>query len=221
MKISALIFDFDGLIVDTETPAFLSWQEIYAEFGVQLSLQEWIVCLGTISTAFNAIADLEQKTRRHLDATTIWTKRQRRKGELTANQPVLPGVNSYLHTAQTLGLKIGLASSSPHTWVEGHLARLNLLHYFECLQCAEDVPEVKPHPALYTQALEQLGVSPDAALAFEDSPNGVAAAKAASLRCVAIPGPLCRNIPLKDADFLIPSLAAMPLPELLRHFTTS
>ncbi|MCL4508323.1 MAG: HAD family hydrolase [Chloroflexi bacterium] len=218
--VDAIVFDFDGLIVDTETPAFLSWAEIYRELGATLTTEEWAVCLGTVSSAFDVFADLQRKLGHPVDAEALTRERQRRKEALSAQQEALPGVRDYLRDARLQGLAIGLASSSPHGWVERHLKRLGLLDYFDCLLCAEDVEHVKPHPALYAQAVAALGMAPHAAVALEDSPNGIVAAKAAGLRCVAVPGPLSQHLPLGGADLRISSLADVSLDTLLRRLAT-
>jgi len=110
-----------------------------------------------------------------------------------------------------------VASSSSRAWFSGHLTRLELSQHFVCIACRDDVPRTKPDPALYLAALAALGVRPEEAIALEDSPNGVLAAKRAGLFCVAVPNLLTRQLPLDHADLQIPSLAAFPLPELLRE----
>src|SRR5205085_683086 len=134
---------------------------------------------------------------------------------LVEAQPVLPGVHDTLVAAKRLGLKLGVASSSTRDWVEGHLTRLDLVAQFACIRCAEDVRQTKPNPELYLSALEALGVPPDAAIALEDSPNGIRAAKRAGLFCVAVPNPLTLRLGLDEADLRLNSLAEMPLETLL------
>jgi len=99
-----------------------------------------------------------------------------------------------------------VASSSHHRWVDGHLARLGLLDSFEAVLCAGDVPRAKPFPDLYQAACDALGVSPSVALALEDSPNGIRAAKDAGLYCIAIPNPMTSRLDLSHADRIRDSL---------------
>ena len=99
----------------------------------------------------------------------------------------MPGVLDYLRDAHRLGLKVGLASSSSCAWVEGHLVRLGLREYFDCVRARDDVSITKPDPALFLSAVETLGVQPCEAIAFEDSRNGLIAARRAGLHCVAVP----------------------------------
>ena len=117
--------------------------------------------------------------------------------------------------ARRLGLGLGVASSSDRRWVEGHLERLGLHAHFDVIRCADDVPRVKPDPALYRAVLDAMGVRPEEAVALEDSPNGVLAAKRAGLACVAVPNPLTARLDLSAADLRVASLAELSLPELL------
>jgi HAD superfamily hydrolase (TIGR01509 family) len=143
-----------------------------------------------------------------------WQQRQQCDA-LIAAAAVLPGVHDYIADARRLGLQLGVASSSSRAWVSGHLARLELHQHFVCIACRDDVPRTKPDPALYHAALAALGVRPEEAIALEDSPNGILAAKRAGLFCVAVPNALTCQLPLHQADLQIPSLAAFPLPRLL------
>ena len=114
-----------------------------------------------------------------------------------------------------MGITLGVASSSSRAWVEGHLERLGLLERFHAVRCADDVPQVKPDPALYRAVLDATGVRAADAVALEDSPNGVLAAKRAGLACVAVPNALTARLDLRHADLLLGSLAELPLAELL------
>jgi HAD superfamily hydrolase (TIGR01509 family) len=134
---------------------------------------------------------------------------------LVLGQPVLPGVHDYLRGAERLGLKVGLASSSGGEYVRGHLRRLELFHHFHSTKCYEDTDSHKPDPKPYLAVLEDLGVAPSETIAFEDSPNGVTAARAAGIFCVAVPNPITASLPLSHADHRVPSLAHEPLAQLL------
>ena len=213
--IRALIFDFDGLMVDTELPAFQSWQEIYQAHGCDLTVEEWAVCLGTSSEEFDPFTDLARKLGRPVDREELLALRLSRKGVLAAEQAALPGVVEYLMDARRLGMKIGLASSSPHRWVEDHLQRLGLDAYFDTLKCAEDVERVKPDPALYLAVLAALDVQAAEAIVLEDSPNGVLAANRAGIFCVAVPNALSSRLLLDHADLRLSSLADTPLATLI------
>jgi HAD superfamily hydrolase (TIGR01509 family) len=213
--IRALIFDFDGLILETETPIFQSWQELYRDYGLELRLEQWIANVGTAEEMFDPLANLERQLGHPIDREVELPRRRQRELELIQTQPILPGVLDYLEGARKLGLKIGLASSSPCEWVVGHLERLGLIGYFEAIAASDDVARTKPDPALYRTAVEWLKVKPEQAVAFEDSLNGLIAAKRAGLRCVVVPNALTRHLSLEQADWRLNSLAEMPLEELL------
>ncbi len=213
--IRAVIFDFDGLILDTEVPEFLAWQEVYEAYGCALPLATWATCIGTSSDAFDPYAYLEGQCGRPVDREAIRSRRQGRYDELLRAQLVLPGVQDYIADAKRLSLQLGVASSSSRAWVTGHLTRFGLSVHFDCIKCRDDVQRVKPDPALYQAVLDTLGLRADQAIALEDSPNGVAAAKGAGLFCVAVPNPLTRQLSLSHADLQLASLADLPLERLL------
>lgn len=215
MPILALVFDFDGLILDTETTDFQSWQEVYRAHGCELRLEDWADCVGRPAGHFDPFEHLERLSGVRIERGRIRAERSARMRELNLLQPVLPGVRDYLREARELRLKIGLASSSDREWVHGHLGRLELLDYFDTIKCVEDTGAHKPDPAPYLAVLDTLGVSPARAVAFEDSPHGVASAKSAGMLCVAVPNSVTRRLGLNCADLVLDSLASLSLPELL------
>jgi HAD superfamily hydrolase (TIGR01509 family) len=215
--IQAVIFDFDGLILDTEVPEFQTWQEIYRAHGCELALEVWATGLGTSADAFDPYTHLEAQAGCRIDREAIQQQRRRRYDELLGATSVLPGVREYIAEARRLGLQLGVASSSSRQWVVGHLTALGLSTYFDCIKCRDDVQRVKPDPALYQAVVETFALQPSQAIALEDSPNGIAAAKRAGLFCVAVPNPLTCQLPLAHADLLVNSLADMPLQRLLDH----
>jgi HAD superfamily hydrolase (TIGR01509 family) len=207
--LKALVFDFDGLILDTEGPVFHSWRETFEAAGATLTLEEWSDTIGRANSVDPADL-LAERTGKPLDEARR-AARKARRDELLAAEAVLPGVHEWLEDARLLGLPIGVASSSEVDWVAGHLERLGLLDRFACLTCFDGTLPGKPAPALYLAACESLGAAPADALAVEDSGNGVKAAKAAGLRCVAVPHDLTRDHDLTGADLLVASLAELPL----------
>lgn len=214
--IRALIFDFDGLILDTEEPIFLAWQEIYQEFGCELKFDTWAAIIGTAAYAFNPITNLENLVEQELPREEIHQRQRQREMELISERSIEPGVVGYLRDAKKMGLKIGLASSSTCQWVTDHLSRLGLLDYFDCIMASDDVERTKPDPELYLGVMKELEVSADQAVVFEDSPNGILAAKRAGLFCVAVPNVLTFQLSLDQADLCLDSLADIPLKELLQ-----
>jgi HAD superfamily hydrolase (TIGR01509 family) len=215
--IKALVFDFDGLIVDTEVPIFRVWQRIYRERGQELPLERWLTIVGTASGPFDPVIDLGQKTGQKLNEPEIKELERLYYQEATAIQQLLPGVLDYLVEARKLGLKTAVASSSTRKWVMDHLGRFGIVGQFDAIVCREDVKRTKPDPELYRTALQRVGVQPAEAIALEDSSNGVHAAKAAGLFCVAVPNPLTADLDFSEADLRLISLAAMPLRDLLKE----
>ncbi|MGQ9477993.1 MAG: HAD family hydrolase [Candidatus Bipolaricaulia bacterium] len=216
--IRGLIFDFDGLILDTELPTYLAWEEICLAHGCHLPLEVWAACIGT-SREFDVLGYLEARLGRRVERAALAARRRERELELIAQQGLLPGVRDYLAEARRLKLKLGLASSSSRAWVMAHLERLGLEGEFDSLKCAEDVGvgRAKPEPDLYWAVLAELGLLPEEAIALEDSPNGILAARRAGLFCVAVPNPLTRRLSLDGADMRLDSLRDLPLEALLRE----
>jgi HAD superfamily hydrolase (TIGR01509 family) len=212
--VKLIVFDFDGLILDTEVPVYDAWQELYGEHGHALPFDKWAQCIGTADT-FDPCVDLAERVGRALDAATLRSRHRARTDVLIANQQVLPGVVELLEEARAMGLTLAVASSSSRAWVEGHLERLGLLDRFHTVRCAGDVPRVKPDPALYRAVLEATGVRAADAVALEDSPNGVLAAKRAGMACVAVPNALTARLDLGAADLRLVSLADVSLAGLL------
>jgi HAD superfamily hydrolase (TIGR01509 family) len=210
----ALIFDFDGLILDTEGPIYESWLEVYSAHGEDLPFEQWVQIVGSTQARFNPQHHLEGRLGRPLPQEVL-DQRVGRRTELILAQQLLPGVVKLIDSARVAGLKIGLASSSTGDWVSGHLSRLGILDRFDCMRCRDDVVHAKPQPDLYLAVLDCLRLSASEAIAIEDSPNGVIAAKQAGLKCVAIPNPITARLDLSQADVVIASLAEVSLQQLL------
>lgn len=213
--IRAVVFDFDGLIMNTEKVEYRVLQEIYGEHGAELPLDVWQQCIGTHADFFDPIGYLEDQIEETLDREKFRLDRRERVLSALENEQALPGVENYLRTAKELGLKIGLASSSSYEWVSGHLRRLGLIDWFDCIRTSDDVVQVKPDPALYQKAAECLGVKPEEAVAFEDSANGATAAKLAGMYCVVVPNEVTASLDFGDIDHRMASMAEMELEALI------
>jgi len=217
--IRGIIFDFDGLIVDTEWPIYQSWVEVFDSFDTELPLDQWTAIIGTSSYEhFDPIEMIERQVGQALDRPTLQHQRHSREMEMLSDQPILPGVEETLRAAKTLNLKLGIASSSDRKWVAGNLARLGLLDYFDIIHTSDDVERTKPDPTLYLLALQSLGLSPTEAIVLEDSPNGISAAKDAGIFTVAVPNQLTAHLNLESADMVLESLAELSLVELSQIF---
>ena len=212
--IKALVFDFDGLILDTELPIYSSWLEVYAAHGVELPFDRWVQIVGSTNVAFHPQKHLEESLGRPLPELVL-QERIRRRTELVLAESIRPGITELIDAARARGVKLGVASSSTREWVGGHLDRLGLRPHFECLTCRDDVEHPKPWPDVYVAAVECLGVAPHEAVAIEDSPNGIRAAKAAGLFAVGVPNSVTAGLDLSAADLRTDSLALITLDHLL------
>lgn len=210
-----MIFDFDGLMVDTESSAYNSWGEIYREHGCTLPLERWEQVLGGSGSEFDPCAYLAELTGQTFDHDALRSRRLHRKLALVARERLLPGVRDAIDYAKEHGLKLGVASSSSRAWVLSHLERLEVTPLFNAVVCADDVARVKPAPDLYQAAAAKLGVLPHEAVAIEDSLNGLYAAKAAGLGCVAVPNKFLAHRDFSRADVRLASLAEVPFGQLL------
>ena len=224
MKIKALLFDFDGLILDTETPEFQVWQAIYREHGQEFPVEQWGQIVGGGGEPhFDAARHLVELVGNEVDADSLRARHKSESEALVLQQPVLPGVVDYLNDARRMGLRLTVASSSPHSWVDSHLARLRLADRFDVIICGDDVlpGRTKPNPDLFLKALDAVNAKADEAIVLEDSPNGVTAARQAGIYVVSVPNPMTAMLKTDGANLTLNSLANMPLKELLLTVSNS
>jgi HAD superfamily hydrolase (TIGR01509 family) len=220
--IKALIFDFDGLILDTETPELFVWQKVYREHGQELTTRTWgQIVGGTAASSFEPASHLAALTGNHLDTEALKARVREESLAQIHRQPPLPGVRELIDDARQHGLKLAVASSSPHDWVDGHLTRLGLYPFFDVVKAREDVQHAKPEPDLFLAALSALEVQSAQAMVLEDSPNGVRAAKRAGLFVVAVPNPVTECLHFEEEDLRLSSLKEISLPELMRRADSS
>lgn len=217
--LQAIIFDFDGLILDTESLLYQAWADVCRSLGVTLSRHVWLSYVGT-RNAFLRYDDLEKELGRPIDREAVQTDYENRTEVLLAAEPIRPGILSYLKEAEQRGLKTGIASNSDRSWVTGHLQRLGLTPYFPHVACGNEVSNPKPAPDVYQGIMEVLGVQPHSAIALEDSPPGVESAKAAGLFTVAVPNPLTKEMDLSAADIVVDSLATFTLDMAVQQYLT-
>ncbi len=215
MRLKAVIFDFDGVILDTEAAEFASWSDLYREHGVALRFEDWVVCVGSAGL-FDPVGHLDGLTGTTHDRAAVVERFRAINRPRLDGLPVLPGVLGILDEAASLGLATAIASSSPPDWVEGHLGRLGLRNRFGVVSTRTDGVPAKPAPDIYLRALARLGLAAGEAVALEDSMNGIAGAKAAGLYCVAIPNGVTARLDLTRADRRVGSLVELSLGDLGR-----
>jgi HAD superfamily hydrolase (TIGR01509 family) len=213
--IASIILDFDGLIVDTETPIFEAWLAVYRRHGQPLGLDQWQHALGTHG-GFDPLAHLDELVGGALERESVLREVKEATARGCAGQPLLPGVEALLHEAGSLGLGRAVASSSSCAWVDGWLRRHGIRELLDVVVARDDVRKVKPDPELFLLAAARLGSEPRACVVFEDSPNGMRAALAAGMRCVAVPNALTRPLERPPVDLVLDTLSERPLGEVLR-----
>ncbi|MCS7462343.1 HAD-IA family hydrolase [Paenibacillus doosanensis] len=218
--IRAVLFDFDGLIRDTETKEYESFRMLYRAYGAELPLERYLVRIGGEANSFNPYDHLLQGmgSRTGLDLETARRERRSYYDQLMEHEFARPGVEEYLSAAKRLGLLTGLVSSAPLDWVMPNLEQLKLTEQFDCILTHEDAVRVKPDPELYIKALARLNIGSAEAVAFEDSPNGAAAAKAAGLHTVIVPNDLTRPLRFEAYDMRLNSMLDLSLDQLIGYF---
>jgi len=215
VPVRAFLFDFDGLILDTEVPSRAGWQWLYREHGHELPPEKWALVVGTLA-AWDPMAHLERLVGAPLDRDVLNERRYAHELSLIEAETLRPGVAEYLAAARRLDLKRAIVSSSSRPWIDLHLRRLEETVGWDLILAADHDPaRAKPAPTLYLEALEALGVAAAEAVAFEDSPNGIRAAKAAGIFCVGVPNGVTRELGLDEADLVLDSLADLSPDELL------
>ena len=212
--IRALVFDFDGLILDTETPLIDAYGEVHARHGIAFDRTVFLRSVGHADYAFDPWHGFSQ----HSDRAALELERRACKDELLLRQPVLPGVLALLEAARAMDIRVGLASNSPHEWVDTHLVRLGLFQHFEFIACREDAHSPKPEPDLYRLVLNRFGIRGHEAIAFEDSHAGSLAAKRANVWVVAIPNESTAHHDFSHVHLRVASLAEVTLDSLIDRF---
>jgi len=213
MTLAAIVFDFDGLIVDTENPGFISWQEIYQAFGTTLHIGDWRHATGYVA-GFDPAIHLEKILGRRLDWSQLIPKRDARNWELTLQARVLPGIEPLMRSARERHLRIGVASNSGNGWVEGGLLRLGLREFVDTVVTRDMVINPKPAPDIYLKTVQTLQVEPGNAVALEDSEPGCRSANRAGLKTVAIPNRFSERQDLTVADLIVKSAVELNLERL-------
>lgn len=216
MPVKALIFDFDGLLVDTETLHHKVWTSIYQRHGVALRLDRWLLDLGTHGM-FDPCADIEELSGQHVDHGALREEQRAEHHRLCEHEPLRPGVKALLDAGKQAGLTMAVASSSNREWVERWLGHHNIRSYFTCVRTRDDVERVKPAPDLFLAAASCLGSEPGHCVVFEDSPNGMRAAAAAGIPCVAVPTNLLDEVELPNVAMRLRSLDELSLAELIER----
>jgi len=213
--IKAFIFDFDGLILDTETPIYRAWADVYEEHGYKLRLIDWEKSLGSTDDNFDVYGHLIDLIKTPLDEIAIRDRVRRQYMNDIYQSDTRPGIRGLIQKATESGIRLAIGSSADRRWLDKHLNRLGLMEHFEAVISADDVTQVKPAPDIYLKVLEKLQLTGDECVVFEDSPNGLRASHLAGIKCVIIPNNVSHALDTSDADLKLTKADELPLSELL------
>ncbi|HEX6237027.1 MAG TPA: HAD-IA family hydrolase [Acidimicrobiales bacterium] len=217
--LGALLLDFDGLLLDTETCTWAAVREAFEEHGETLDISWWHSIIGTADHPHWSDV-LAERVGTDIDLDEVRARCLARRRELLELETLRPGVTGLLDAADAAGVPTAVVSSSSLAWVDGHLRRLGVAHRFHHLTTRDDVGgdprRTKPAPDLFLRAAERLGVEPAACVVLEDSPHGVAGARAAGMAVVAVPGQMTAGLDFSGADAVVGSLTEVELPALAR-----
>lgn len=222
MTVAAILFDFDGTIVDTETADYQSWQELFAAHGLELSLDLWRERVGKVihpevTDVFHPYEYFEKVKGRPLSADELHAQ-ETRYLDMCKHLPILPGVIEMLEAAKAARMPLAIASNSDYPWVERWAKHYKVWDYFTCVFTREMALHPKPAPELYLKAANCLGVDPSLCVVFEDSPIGMQAAMSAGMRCFAIPTPITEKLPRPQVTRVLNSLAELPFERLITDY---
>ena len=212
MTISAVLFDFDGILVDTEWAIYQAWKRTFERHGQHLPLEIYTRCIGTEFNTWSPKTHLEDLTGEAFDWHDLDARRQEDiLKELTHEGP-MRGVVSSLQALEIASIPRAAVSSSSHHWVDGWLHKTDLERYFQTTVCRGDAPRIKPAPDLFLEAAKRLKIAPENCLVIEDSLNGLKAAKAAGMAVWVIPNRVTECLDFAAADRVFRSMAECPWP---------
>lgn len=213
--VRALLLDFDGTMLETESSSYGSWRELLAEHGYELTPETWSAAVGTVG-GVDPIALLEEHLGTTVDRDALEARARERHMQTLAEEELRPGIQHLVDEAHERGIATAIVTSASRWWVTSHLRRLRLEDEWDLIVSADrDPARAKPAPLLYLEAAELLGVDPAECIALEDSPNGVTAARRAGMQVVAFPNPITEAMDLGDADLVVPELDGVGLRGLL------
>jgi HAD superfamily hydrolase (TIGR01509 family) len=206
MGVAAGLFDFDGVLVDTEWAIYQAWQSTFADHGHDLPLEVYTRCIGSDFATWSPKAHLEELSGLSFDWHDLDARRQELIMKDLTHESTMPGVIDLLERLALTGRRRAVVSSSSHRWVDGWLDKLEFGGHFEAVVCRGDAPQIKPAPDLYIEAARRLALEPAECLVIEDSLNGVKAAKAAGMSVWAVPNRVTSGLDFSDADRIFSSL---------------
>jgi putative hydrolase of the HAD superfamily len=213
--LAAVIFDFDGIILDSETAVFETHRRIYERCGLSLTREEWCDQIGIFVEGYNGrwYRRLRELSDRAPDEAAFEAEKRRLMGELISGEP-MRGIRELVVALGNAGVPIAVASTSPASWVAPAIERLGLAGSFKTIVTADDVDRLKPAPDVYLEAARRVSAEPSRAVAIEDSAPGLASARAAGMATVAIPHWLTEGHDLSAADLRVAHAGELTLSRL-------
>ncbi|QNE21609.1 HAD-IA family hydrolase [Kribbella qitaiheensis] len=213
--VEGVVFDFDGLLMDTETTLVASWQAEWRHHGLELDLDDGFWPGHGGDTFESHLAQLADAVGPEFDPEASLDRRTAHREDLHRELDFLPGIRDWIAEARSAGLRVAIASSSARDWVVGHLERVGALDLFDLVVTGDEVSRHKPDPEIYLLALKRLGLKGEQAVAVEDTAHGAAAAAAAGMWTVAIPNPFVAAEAVRHADLVLGSAAELTLSQVL------
>lgn len=209
MEFSAVLFDFDGILVDTEWAIYQAWLRTFQAHGHDLPLETYTRCIGSDFATWSPKTHLEELSGLDFDWHDLDNRRQEEILLELTHEGTMPGVLDLLDQLTRAGIRRAVVSSSSHHWVDGWLEKLAFAHHFESVVCRGDAPRIKPAPDLYLEGAKRLGLQPAECLVIEDSLNGVNSAKAAGMNVWVVANRVTAGLDFAGADAIFPSLVEL------------
>jgi HAD superfamily hydrolase (TIGR01509 family) len=205
--IKGVIFDLDGLMINSEPLALQAWQLSLSPFGAKLTPMQYKHLIGhSRRVALDYIIEQTGISLSGEELNELFTSNMLSLIDSDQLQ-LMPGLLPLLDELAERKYPLGIASNSPAHYVRMVVARTGIAARFACVVSAEEVAHSKPAPDVYLEAARRLGIGPAHCLAFEDSPSGVRAAQAAGMHCVFIPNPDIDPVKLDGEVEVFPSLS--------------
>ncbi len=218
MKIKGLIFDFDGLIMDTETGEVYVWEDVFRQFGKIFPINGYMQHIGHATDNQFILGFMEDAGMSADQIQLALKKYDELVKTSTYFQTPREGLQQFIQSGKDNHLRLAVASNSYKDWVVNHLQKLGMDHFFDPICTRDDVSNSKPDPEIYNLVLEKWGFLPHEVIAFEDSPNGASAAKNAGVYCVAVPNQITAKMKFDHPDMVFNSFEDMDFQKIKNIF---
>ncbi len=219
MKLGAVIFDFDGTLIDTEACILRAQELVHDELGLAYDAERWQAEIGSATHSAWA-TELALASSREVTPDEVRHRRSALSLELADELDLMPGMSALIAEYRDSGIPLGIASNSSRRWLFHHLDRLDINDHFGVVLTREDVAHPKPAPDMFAEAASALGAGSSESLAIEDSPSGATAAVGAGLRCAVLASPYLANADYPAAARIVDGPTDLHLKELAVHWNS-